>query len=465
MGELDLFGLAILVSAAGFVLRVVRSQREEVPPGLQDPEVEADEALSDRPWRTVAGTGGALRVRIRSVSRVDLSEGEVVVTTVEVAGAPRTVSIHAEERGPAAERPAGALLAGDPEFDAAIVVQGPEPHLRAVLDRETRARILRLFKGRVDGGRGPTVRAVAGHVRLDGGVIRATLNRAMEHSLRHDGPGDVARAMADVAMSLQHPEGALVKLLARNAREDPCAGVRRGALAALLDDHARDPAAIEARQAALSDPDARVRLTAARADAAEGRETLIALATDAAVDDHIGAEAAAHFDAQVSGVRLSQALTSAVAGRRWATVGACVARARTSRARETASALLDLVHGGREPVASEAADALAALGDADAEPTLHAALASVSPALRAASARALGAVGTVACVPSLRDLEGSDPDRAVRRAAREAVAAVQARLTGASPGQIALAGDADGRVSVADDMAGRVSKADPRDSA
>jgi hypothetical protein len=64
--------------------------------------------------------------------------------------------------------------------------------------------------------------------------------------------------------------------------------------------------------------------------------------------------------------------------------------------------------------------------------------------------RALAAVGRVTSVPALREREASDGDRAVRRAAREAAAAIQARLSGAAPGQVALAAEADGRVAFAE---------------
>ena len=77
--------------------------------------------------------------------------------------------------------------------------------------------------------------------------------------------------------------------------------------------------------------------------------------------------------------------------------------------------------------------------------------------MRAAAARALGRFGTSACVLPLKEVETRYPDEATRRAAREAVAAIQARLAGASPGQLSLArGDA-GALSLAEDEAGRLS--------
>jgi HEAT repeat protein len=78
--------------------------------------------------------------------------------------------------------------------------------------------------------------------------------------------------------------------------------------------------------------------------------------------------------------------------------------------------------------------------------------------VRAAAAQSLGTVGTVRAVPPLRDAE-STGDRAVRRAARAAIASIQSRLVGAGRGQLAVASDA-GELTLADDTAGRVALED-----
>jgi hypothetical protein len=82
--------------------------------------------------------------------------------------------------------------------------------------------------------------------------------------------------------------------------------------------------------------------------------------------------------------------------------------------------------------------------------------------LQVAAAHALGRIGTVAAVPLLQEAaERSPDDQNLRRATRQAVAAIQSRLQGASPGQLSLAGTVDaGQLSLAPDEAGQLSLAD-----
>ena len=82
-----------------------------------------------------------------------------------------------------------------------------------------------------------------------------------------------------------------------------------------------------------------------------------------------------------------------------------------------------------------------------------------------AAAQALGQSGTVAAVVPLREAAERGGD--LRRAARQAIAGIQARLAGAEPGQLSLAGGEAGALSLADGEPGALSLADhpviPRD--
>jgi hypothetical protein len=82
----------------------------------------------------------------------------------------------------------------------------------------------------------------------------------------------------------------IVQRLARNARQDPAAGVRLRSLFALVRDFPGDSSTLEALGAACSDPSPEVRLRAARALGAEGRDVLFALA-EGLEDDAVSAEA------------------------------------------------------------------------------------------------------------------------------------------------------------------------------
>jgi hypothetical protein len=67
-------------------------------------------------------------------------------------------------------------------------------------------------------------------------------------------------------------------------------------------------------------------------------------------------------------------------------------------------------------------------------------------------------VGTAAAVMPLRGAAERVPDGTLRRAAREAVATIQSRLQGATPGQLSLSSSETGQVTLAgDDARGRVS--------
>jgi HEAT repeat protein len=104
-------------------------------------------------------------------------------------------------------------------------------------------------------------------------------------------------------------------------------------------------------------------------------------------------------------------------------------------------------------IAVAAVEALGETCAPAAEGPLTSALGSSVPGVPAAAARSLGRLGTARAVPALRDAE--DQGGEVRRAAREAIALIQTRLTGATPGQVSLAG-ASGELSVVDPADGRV---------
>jgi HEAT repeat protein len=109
-------------------------------------------------------------------------------------------------------------------------------------------------------------------------------------------------------------------------------------------------------------------------------------------------------------------------------------------------------------VAVAAARALGRTATAS-EAALVAALADGRPAVRVAAAESLGRVGSVETVPALRDAAKRSDEGGMRRAARQAIASIQARLSGAAPGQLSLAAGEAGELSLAEErgQAGEVS--------
>jgi HEAT repeat protein len=116
------------------------------------------------------------------------------------------------------------------------------------------------------------------------------------------------------------------------------------------------------------------------------------------------------------------------------------------------------------PLAITAAQALGASGSPAAEAPLVRALAQSASDVAAAAAEALGSVGSAAAVLALKEAaDSTGASTGLRRAARQAVAEIQSRLQGASPGQVSLAEGEAGQLSLAgEDPVGRVTLADQR---
>ena len=368
-------------------------------------EAGVSDLLAD-PDGSFGGTDGPLWIRVRTVE-----EKDVVAAHVAISGLAPEIGL---ERGGLGSRlreamGVGDLEVGDPAFDAEIAVASSEPLVaRALLDANTRARVRGLF-----GAGFP--------VRVGGGTLEATLRREVGAPFRPD--METLRALLELAHRLEpftRPEKPLVRIV----RADPLASVRAAALRALLESAPEHPKTREALRAAVRDKDPSIRLRAALAHGDEGLPALTALAVDAEIDDAISAEAVAAL------------------GTRFPLEAAVMAVRRAAR-------------GERVRTGEAAVAVLAEGGDPSAEPALVAALAVAEPSLAAAAAKALGRCGGVGAIPDLaRAEEASGP---VRRAAREAIALIQSRLTGATPGQVSLIGGDAGQVSLAPTADGRLS--------
>jgi hypothetical protein len=294
---------------------------------------------------------------------------------------------------------------GDPAFDARVVLHGPVATTRALLDAPTRAGIRDVF-GRFAAG------------RIDRGFLsfQSTEARRVPDSL----DAVTLHQALQLAHALEMPAAPEARLAAI-VREDPLGTVRARALQALCERGVDRPEAQEALHYAAADPDPSVRLHAARALGPRGETVLQALAADAAVPDAVSAGAI-------------DALGEAFA----------LERARAVLLREIVSGRVDTARSALRRCAA---------GGAEEVPALSAALAAESVVAEEA-ARALGQIAGASAVAVLHEAEARGGD--VRRAAREAIAAIRSRLTDASPGQVALAGDEAGQLSVAGVTDGRV---------
>jgi hypothetical protein len=353
---------------------------------------------------------------------------------------PAALGLRAEGVATTLDRAMGGkeLEVGDSGFDAEVYAQGPEELLLALLDRQTRAEVRALLshRGRVTEG---TVR-----LEVPTWVNANMLSGALDAALR-------------AARRLRQPDD-IVDRLVTSVHDDHVAGFRLRCLDLLARRFADDARARKAFRAALDFADDELRLCAAAALGEEGLRTLRALASDVDTAEPLAVRALSALGANLPAQDAVAILDSALrAGRTAVALAATQALGRTPGVLALSRLETALASDSNE-LAVTAARALAATADTRAEPPLIAALASPRAEVRTAAAEALARSGTVAAVAPLHAaIEAHLLDLGLRSAARQAIAAIQERVPGASPGQVALA-DADaGHVSLASRAEGDVS--------
>ncbi len=302
---------------------------------------------------------------------------------------------------------------GDPSFDDTLSLQGPMRTLCTLLDAETRRLLYR----------------ANAETRLE------ISNGCLRGELPHEEVPRILPLLLDICQRFMQSMEAVRQRLAENATRDPAAGVRLQNLLVLIREIPRPSPTVEVLHTACSDRDPEVRLRAAEALGDEARYVLRQLAENIE-DDAVSAEAVTILDRELPFERAVAILDLALRGRRIQTARACVEA---------------LGRGG---------DALGTTGCAAAEPPLIQALQHESTEIQVAAAIALGRVGSAAAVLPLKEAaERSWLDGELRRAARQAIAEIQSRLPGASPGQLSLAGTEVGQLSLAQAEAGQLSLA------
>jgi HEAT repeat protein len=392
----------------------------------------------------LSGRHGDLRVHLQNVP---YNTGQEVLTMTEIvvglADRPLSSMGLTSERRMTTWAYASApneISIGDPIFDAAFWVTGSPAPVRAQLDVEMRRLLCRQ-----DGW---------GLTELKRGKLRTLVDAASgtertEAALR--GLLEIATRLAE---RIDVPER-----LAALATGDPLSGVRHEALRALIREFPDDAVMAPTLERAKDDPDPEVRVRAAIAlGGAEGAGILTRIADDPATSDATAGAAVSALDRRLPPARARELLDDALRRRRVHTARACLDLLGRGPAAETLTPLVKVLGVDGGEVARAAARALGALGDAQAEPALLDALEREVPGLRPDVAEALGRVGTVAAVLPLKEaavLHAAEGDFA--RVARQAIAAIQSRASGAGQGQLTLAEDQAGRISLAEAEAGQLS--------
>lgn len=339
-----------------------------------------------------------------------------------------------------AEKGTGDVVTGDTAFDDAVEALGNPTMLAALLGTDVRDRVRRL-------------------VGWDGVLRGQTITWRMRTAFSANDILWSTTQVVELAERLTSPEGGgICERLARNARKDAEAGVRLWNLTLLQQTFPERPETQAASAAALADRDPWVRLAAARFLPIEGASVLKELLADPSSPDQAAAESAALLGARLGVEEAGPLLLTALKVRSGSARRQVVSELGRLRYTPAFGALCVLLGRSEPRLAAAAAGALASLADVRAERHLLDALRREASELTTAIARALGAIGTVAAVQPLLELQTQARTSAeTRQALREAVAAVQSRLAGAEAGQLTLASMSAeaGRLSLTAPMAGR----------
>jgi HEAT repeat protein len=322
---------------------------------------------------------------------------------------------------------------GDSQFESRFWISGPGRLVSALLDAETRRLMISLGSGRL---------------KISDGQVRAEM--AVEQAPR------LLPLLLDIAKRLARPLG-VAERLAENVLNDPITEVRLRNLVLLLREAPRDPKTVATLRVACADQNTWIRLRAAGALGAEGHAVLAELTESE--QDAVSEEAVLLLGRNLTLQRTREILAQAVDQHHHRTARACLEPISLGGNAEDVEMLANVMAVQDGELAAAAAQALKTLGSPAAEPSLILALQRKQEDLQVAAAIALGRLGSAAAVLPLKEAAASARRSALRKAAREAVAEIQSRLLGATPGQLSLSGTDAGNLSLAQAEGGELSLA------
>lgn len=429
------FGLPALYGAGmtWFLIRLNRKRLQGWEKAARSCGLRIEETSKPWAWRLwLKARAEPLGVRIEDSRRKDY-RCEIVIEFPRPPGF-SGVRIRREE-----SKPPGAheIEIGDEPFDKAFYIVGPTRLLFALLDVETRHLLI-------------SVNAESRLMEIVNGELRAgTFDNWI---------ADLLPLLLEIGRRFARPLDAAERL-AENARRDPDVGVRLRNLLLLSREFPGEPGTLETLRTACSDSSPQVRLRAAQELGAEGRGVLVEL-VESPEDDALNAQAISILGRELPLERTRAILIHSLRRRRLQTARACLDALGSSGAAEDVETLAKVLAREKGELAAAAAMALGTIGSAAAEPPLVLALQRDQTDLLVAAANALARVGTAAAVLPLKevaDRSSHHPD--LRKATRQAIAEIQSRLQGASPGQLSLAGAEAGQLSLAQAEAGQLSLA------
>ncbi len=302
--------------------------------------------------------------------------------------------------------PVTTLILGDPVFEQAYTLSGPERVVRARLGQAQRATLLNL-PGRLT-VLGDSLTYITSGLFVGAHAIEAAVDQAYEALLQVRAPKD--------------PVASLVKI----AVGDPEAQLRAGALNVLLKHHPAEPSVAKACALAIADGSAQVRLLAARGCPDDAQpilreiingphpETLRCEALHA-VRECLGAAEA--------GPLLYEALTGP------SVPIACEAAAQIAHVQPPSGGehLLERLKRAGPRLSVAILRALGELAAPPSEPALIKACASTSSEVRQAAAGALGAFASPGALAAMQEILQKETTPAVRKRLTWAIGQIRAR--------------------------------------
>ncbi len=388
------------------------------------------------PWMKIEARAGPVTVRIQDSNSRKNRYGLQIRALFEGLPGFSGVRIRRESYRPPGARE---IEVGDVLFDGTFFVEGPTRLMSVLLDAETRGLLLDM-----DAGGGLEIRHSEIRVETHATRLTVILPLILDLTRRFSEEVDVAQRLTE------------------NARQDTAPGVRLRNMLLLAREFPELPATLEVLRAACSDPVPQIRLRAAMELGAEGHGILVEFAenTEGTVEDAHSALAISRLDRALPFDRTRAILGTALRKRRIQTARACLEVIGKSGEAEADDVLVKVLAVERGELATVAALALGTAGSTAAEPSLLLALQRENVAIRTAAATALGRVGSAAAVLPLKEAaERAERDKELSRAIRQAIAEIQSRLQGASPGQLSLAGAEAGQLSLPEAEAGQLSLA------
>lgn len=436
-------GVGTLVLAIAWVvgrsLYAERVRRDQLRRDWQTAARQAGLVVAGDEWSHIgyaqqSARKGGLEVRFESYPRLTASGTRFTVSGLGHGANPLGIALGGSSGSLAFNAAARAVELGSKAFDEAFFIQGDPILAQALLDFDTRAKLSSLLRGSFRDRQGWSLLCSAV-------LVEGVLTVWVPHG---QGPQaaslcellfDALSTVLELADRLVRPEDLAVRVAAslgpEGSRREPETGVRLQCLKLLLREFPQHPATQAALSASREDPSDEIRLEVAMRLGVAGRSTLLAL-----VEDPRTSEASAVRAVVVLGPLLPYEVAEAACRR--------------------------AVERGQRELAARSLEACVRLDPARAESLLLAVIGTADLEVALVAVQALGRAGSVEAVLPLRWLEDEGP-RKLAQAARQAVAEIQSRLTGAGEGQLSLTGGAAGALSLAAEAEpGRLSLADAK---